>query len=408
MPSGGHVMTPTDDELRALLNAPPQPSELKLTEEELNGARLTPTCIVRDLIYADVAAFPGPGGTGKTTLKLYEHVCIALKRPLYGLTVEKSGWCLFVTAEDRREQLAARLREIMRAMALTDEERRTVLDRVRFWDVTGESVKLVFAHDGNVQLTSTVDTIIAAYKADPPVSVVFDPIVSFGASEGMVNDNEQAIITACRRIVKAFDCHVQLIAHTGKGNAREKTLDQYSSRGGSALPDGCRMVSVLQIWDEESPHTPPSGCTPSPNSSITILARPKLSYAPPNLPLIWIKRTGFKFETFTEIKVTREENRRAIVDQVERFIVAELKAGRKHSRRTIESAIDSLTRAEIRKALDALSVQGRVVERDLPKAERVGQRKTYLSAGEFNCAEILPFTGAIPEKPMLEGDFHAC
>ncbi len=63
----------------AQAGTPPQPSELKLTEAELNGARLTPTCIVRDLIYADVAALPAPGGTGKTTLKLYEMVRIGLR-----------------------------------------------------------------------------------------------------------------------------------------------------------------------------------------------------------------------------------------------------------------------------------------------------------------------------------------
>ena len=122
-----------------------------------------------------------------------------------------------------------------------------------------------------------------------------------------------------------------------------------------------------------------------------------------NLPLIWIKRTGYVFETFTEIKISREESKCAIADQVERFIGAELKMGRKHSRRTVESAIDSLTRAEIRKALDSLIVQGRIIERDLPKDKRIGQRKTYLA---IHCAEIFAFPGAIPEKTAAEGDFH--
>lgn len=37
-----------------------------------------------------------------------------------------------------------------------------------------------------------------------------------------------------------------------------------------------------------------------------ILARAKLSYAPPNLPELWIKRTGYAFESFVELKRSPE------------------------------------------------------------------------------------------------------
>ncbi|MEA1052701.1 hypothetical protein U5801_23235, partial [Lamprobacter modestohalophilus] len=40
---------------------------------------------------------------------------------------------------------------------------------------------------------------------------------------------------------------------------------------------------------------------------IMILARAKLSYAPPNLPELWIKRTGYAFESFVELKRSPEE-----------------------------------------------------------------------------------------------------
>ena len=121
-------------------------------------------------------------------------------------------------------------------MDLDAQERAAAILGVRVWDVTGEAVKLVRAADGNVILTGLADAIAAAYQADPPAVVLFDPMVSFGASEGLVNDNEQGVITAARRIVKGLDCCVRVVHHTGKGNARERTLDQYSGRGGSALP----------------------------------------------------------------------------------------------------------------------------------------------------------------------------
>ena len=92
---------------------PPIPplAELRIGPDELAIARITPPCIVESYLYRDVATFPGPGGTGKTTLFLFESVHIVLGRPLYGLEVVTPGVVAFVTAEDRRELLVARLRD---------------------------------------------------------------------------------------------------------------------------------------------------------------------------------------------------------------------------------------------------------------------------------------------------------
>jgi RecA-family ATPase len=130
-------------------------------------------------------------------------------------------------------------------------------------------------------------------------------LISFGTSESMVNDNEQALVTAARVISRGLDCCVRYSHHTGQSNAREKALDQYAGRNGTALPDGTRMTSVMQFWDDESKLTPPPGCEPDPDSSIMVLARPKLSYSAPNLPLIWIKRTGYAFRYYVGEPVGR-------------------------------------------------------------------------------------------------------
>ena len=110
-----------------------------------------------------------------------------------------------------------------------------------------------------------------------------------------------------RKIRNAFKCCVRIVCHTGKANAREKTLDQYTSRGGSALPDGSRMVAVMQAWSPETRIKLPQGCKADSDSSITVLARPKLSYAKGNLPSIFIRRTGWAFEHFTEVFFSEEE-----------------------------------------------------------------------------------------------------
>jgi hypothetical protein len=362
---------------------PPAGDSLIPTEADLDGASLSPRCIVKHCLYADVAALVAPGGTGKTTLLLHEAVHIALGWPVWGLPVEAPGWTLFVTAEDRREQFMARLREILASLDLTPVDRARALWGVRVWDTTGEAVKLIRAADGNVILTRLADDIVETYRADPPAVVVFDPLVSFGASEGMINDNEQGIITAARRIVKGLNCCVRLVHHTGKGNAREGTLDQYAGRGGSALADGSRMMSVLQTWTPDAPgnRQPPPGCTPGPDVAIALLARAKLSYAPPNLPVIWIRREGFAFAHFIEEpKPAPAELRAAHVEQLDRFIRAELERGRFHTQKTLEeqAGIMGMARQAIREALSELRISGRLIDAPSPKELCRGGRKTHL------------------------------
>jgi RecA-family ATPase len=296
------------------------------------------------------------------------------------LKVHRPGWSLIVTAEDQRERLVARMREILDGMDLTPMERRRVQSDVAIWDVTGEQKKLTFASDGNLQLTTLADEIVEAHKDDPPVVVLFDPMVSFGVSEERVNDNEQALVTAARRIVRGLGCCVRYIHHTGKANARDKALDQYSGRGGSALADGTRMTTVLQAWHPDDKLTPPPGCHPDAQSSIIVMARPKLSYVGPNLPLIWIKRTGHTFEHFIEFRVTPEQKMAASVEQLHQFLTWELQQDRRYTKNQLDESLGKLgmTRAEMREALTELQVSGRVVDADLPTDQRQGRRKTYL------------------------------
>lgn len=363
----------------------PSRESLVIKPDEFISAELTPPCIVQNYLFCDVGSIVAPGGTGKTTLMLYEMVHIVLNRPLYGLEICRPGWCLYVTAEDERERLVARLREIMAAMNLNDSERREVMAGVCILDVTGDGKKLIEIRDGNIQLTGLPDEIVTTYKDDPPVMVTFDPTVSFGASEGMVNDNEQGLITAARRIKRGLGCCVRYVAHTGKANARNKSTDQYTSRGGSALPDGGRMTAVMQAWQPNDERKLPAGLVHSPESSITYLARPKLSYAPPNLPLIWIKRTGWAFEHVTEIPVSDDEREKALLDQVERFIHSEVRAGHHHSKKSIGESMAqfNIPRATVRGAIERLIAYGRVVMADLPEGVGKGNWKTYLATAKL-------------------------
>ncbi len=351
------------------------PDPAPITPDEWANARSTPDCIVQDLLYADVAVFIAPGGMGKTTLKLFEAVHVALGLPLYGLEIRKSGAALIITAEDSREMLIARLRSITKAMRLDDDEIAQVMQLVRIADVSGNGFKLTEVRGDVVRPGESLDLIIEACQTIKPVLIVIDPAVSFGVGESRVNDAEQGLVEAARRLRRALNCCVQYVHHSGKQNARDKVVDQYAGRGGSAFADGARMVHVLQSltpdeWRDET------GTELLTGESGLRLARPKMSYCAP-VGDILIRRSGYHFRHVERVTTSKQAKLEAAANQIWQLLDFELGQGRFHSRNTIESLDTGLRRGEIRGALDWLLVSQRIESRDVPNAGKGGKR-TYL------------------------------
>ncbi len=348
-------------------------------EDELNNAKLHPKCIVENMYYSDVGALFAPGGVGKTTLKIYESICIALGRNLWGCPVINPGKTIIMTAEDSKDLILARMREMMNSMRLTPIERGIVMSHIMVIDVSGDIQRLAESDTANnLVITSLADSIVERYQNDHIAQFIFDPAIRFGPGERYINDGEDMIIIACRRIVRGLDCMVQIIHHTGKANARNGSLDQYSGRGGSAFSDGCRMVTVLSNNGEMK--NPPEGFELLPGDSGFVMARPKLSYCKPQ-PNIWIRRHGWEFDYFTEEVKSGDEILSRNMDRIANFLRDELHHGRKYSKKSLEStSLNELkmSRQELRATLSALEVCGRVVEKDLPEDERQGSRKHFL------------------------------
>jgi hypothetical protein len=349
-----------------------------ISDLELEHARLTPRCIVEHYLYADVALLVAPGGTGKTTLVLYELVHIALGLSLYGRTVQTPGPVVLISAEDSREMLVARLGRIAEALTLTPEEMRLVSDRVRISDVSGQALKLTQSQSsgGAILPTSAVDDIIAKCAPLRPVMIVIDPAISFGVGETRVNDAEQALVEVGRRICRALDCCVRFVHHTGKQSARDGAADQYASRGGSAFPDGARMVNVLQPlagdkWAEAT------GSPLREGVSAMRLSQPKLSYATPQ-PDILLVRDGFNYSFCHPRNIDPALRLRETADQVHQFLMSELAVGRQYSARTLDSMASTinLSRSMLRAGRVMLEASGRVEARPILGVAR-GAR-TYL------------------------------
>ena len=366
---------------------------------ELETARLSPKCIVDKYLYADLALVAAAGGTGKTTTLIYEAVCIALGRDLWGHRIVNQGKTMFITAEDPRDLFAARLREIIAAMNLSEYVLRIALDSICVWDVSANLVRLAeLDKSGNIRLTGLADQIVHAYRDAGLVQVIFDPAISFSPGERMVNDGEQSIVTACRRIIRGLGCCVRLVHHTGKVNARNGATDQYASRGGTALPDGSRMVTILASVsnDPDSLRNAPEGFYLEPGDSGFILVRDKLSYAP-KPPIIWIRRRGFAFEHFTEQpKLSKTDQASLDADRLVEFLADELLHSRRYTKNNLDAVADAklgMSRTRVRSALTLLEINWRIEDRDLPDDERHGRRKTYLH----------PFKNSRPYSAAADG-----
>lgn len=378
-----------------------------ITEEEAREAHLHPRMLAEELLYADLRNLVAAGGTGKTSLELFEAVMGALGLPIWGRKVPKPFNTAFVTKEDTREILVARLHKILEAMQASDEQRAEVWRRVWIVDLTGKPFRLS-KEDGRALGPDTVNLLALAGHLEGkvvPDRIVFDPLISFTHGEGNVNDSEQAIVEAARYLMRLWQgAMVEVVHHTGKANARTGSTDQYAGRNGSALPDGSRMVAVLVTCSVEDFYAATGVRLSTEDGERGLrLALPKISYAPPQ-PDIYIRRKGFWFEMMptlsqeaqAELEVERKLLKQAGAEQNTRdSIIAALQAcaysDDPFERYPARSAVCDLPGVEgARKsraaALKELLEEGVVEEvkltqeqvAEFPSPQSLGGRKTYL------------------------------
>lgn len=362
---------------------------------EWGCSKLSPEVIVDNYLFADVGILIAPGGVGKTTLVIYEAICIALGFDLYGRIIRKPGKVIIVSAEDSREQIIARLARIASSMRLASEQIELIKQNVLIEYVGGEDFRLCNVAGDVVTNSPHVDRLIDAIKPLNPSLLVIDPAVSFGVGESRVNDAEQGLIRAARRIRDAVGCCVRLVHHTGKQNGRDGAIDQYAGRGGSAMADGARMVAVLkrmsaEDWHKETGETLPEG------ADGLLLALPKLSYAPAQ-PHIYLERNGFAYR-HVQPSVQTVEDKCAVIDAtVIEFLKREEAKGTTHSKSTLEqSETIGLSRNEVRRAIARLEAANRITTTAVPGRGQ-GQR---IRVVEFSPPPVASNTPAPVQKVL--------
>ncbi len=359
--------------------------------EAARSAPLHPPELIERHLFRTLRVLAAAGGTGKTALLLHEAACLALGRPVFGLlSVLSPGKTLYITREDGREELQARLARIVDAMGCDRDEREVVQSSVRFLDLSGQDERLVELDGGNHRMAELVFEIELAYQRSGIAHVVCDPLAAFGADDENGNGAMQALVNAARRIGKALGAAVTLCHHIGKASARDGAEDAYVGRGGSALADGSRIVHALRsvTEDEQSgaPMTALAALREAEHGALLRMATPKMSHAP-RPPALWIVRDGWRFQAFREVRRDPDAERQAQVEQVHQFLVSETKAGRRHTKRSLRelSAELGMARRAVEACVARLEAERRVFSIPLPASERParGGKTSFLCPAEL-------------------------
>jgi hypothetical protein len=252
--------------------------------------------------------FVAPGGTGKSTLLLYESIHIMLGRPLYGLEISHPGPVVYFSAEDDTDLVLFRLGKIARAMSLSVFECEKVAAGFTVLPVllANPDFQLVVDDFGNCRSTPWVKWSVDQIRSRGAVVAVMDPVSLIGPGERSMNDGMARLMKVGNQIGHEAGCAVRYVHHETKST--ERRFDQYSGRGGAAFADNSRsmvqMISLRGHRDEQfSLHgvnylVPPSlGATEDDymNGRVVGLLRHKLSAEELDVTPIFMLRRGFEY-----------------------------------------------------------------------------------------------------------------
>jgi hypothetical protein len=190
-----------------------------------------------------VTATVAPGGTGKTTLSLYEAITMAAN----GLRV----W--YVSGEDPRVEIDRRIAAHMKhhnADQLTIAGNLFVDDKqsfaLRFTKAAnGSSRAVTFDHDW-------IDAFAHAIDTDRIDVVIIDPLIGFlGTSENDNQTMDALVKLIADRICIPLNCCLEMSHHVRKPSLAQVEITVDDARGGGALVNATRSCRVINRMSSE-------------------------------------------------------------------------------------------------------------------------------------------------------------
>jgi len=354
---------------------PPQPESrwtpVKFSTEDLtNTSNLRKPQLFKDWSTEDIHITTADGGTGKTTLKLFEAICLALGERFLGFDCVQPGKTLFITGEDTQKKLGAMIGAICRQMGLfqphpgNDEKLKIIKESVL---VKKDADLCLIAKDRQNFLHPNGDAlrkVLEAIDDIQPKMIVFDPISSFWGSESALNDMNKAVTKFMSVLVERSNACVEMINHMGKSSSANKDMSQFAGRGGSGLPSNARVSRVLRPIDEEE-YLELTGVGLNSDQTAMMCNVNKFSDGSPlyNKPFLII-RQGYLFsrKILSDVKIREEEKKLSDVARVFAFIKEQREMDRYPTIPVIKAHfmnhIDNLSEARSERAVKMLCYNG--------------------------------------------------
>ena len=349
---------------------------LKTTREELfDHTKLKKMQLFQDWSTEDIHITTADGGTGKTTLKLFEAVCLALGERFLGFNCVAPGKTLFVTGEDTDKKLKAMLGQILKQMGFTEnpafnEKIEKVLESI-YIKKDSDLCLIVKDRMTNFLMPNAVamEKIMVAVDEIKPKMIVFDPISSFWGSEAALNDMAKAVSKFMAELAERSGACVEMINHMGKQASSQKDMTQFAGRGGTGLPSHSRVSRTLRsISDQE--YSELSGETLTEKQSAMLCNVNKFSDGSPlyNKPFL-ILRDGFLFtrKHMTDAKAREAQEKLTDIERVFQFVQEVRETNRFPSRAAIvahfKTCGDPLSKTRTEDALHLIELQGHLGEK---------------------------------------------
>ena len=362
------------------LPPPPEPAgrwtpEFFTKYDLLNTSKLRKPQLFQDWSTEDIHITTADGGTGKTTLKLFEAICLALGERFLGFDCKQQGKTLFITGEDTAKKLAAMIGAILRQMGFFDEmpgnneKVQTILSSII---VKKDADLCLITKDKQSFLHPNQDAmrkVLEAVDDIRPKLIVFDPISSFWGSESALNDMNKAVTKFMSELVDRSGACVEMINHMGKQSSANKDMSQFAGRGGTGLPSNARVSRVLRPLFEDE-YTELTGDTLTDKQSAMLCNVNKFSDGSPlyNKPFV-VLRDGYLFtrKTLTETKARDAEKELSDIERVFSFIKQERLNDKYPTKPVVFGHFmlcgNPLSEARVKRALDLLQYTGHMNEK---------------------------------------------
>jgi AAA domain/DnaB-like helicase N terminal domain len=346
----------------------PSPPRRYLFEEVL------PAGIVGELV--------AMGGTGKGHLIIMLGLLLATSRKVGPLKPAREVKVVYLAAEDDQEELQRRTVSAIKTL-FPDGTPPPEIDNFKPVSVVGKLGPLMQFNGANPENAAAYDWICKTLENLPGVEVlILDPKSKFYGLDENDNSHCAAWVNCLESLAARFKITILFSHHESK--AKAGSMEQNSSRGGSALPDGCRWVANIKTMD---PKTAEKFQVTEPHNFV-VLDVTKSNYAPKLPAPIYFRRGAGGALTYVDLAAERV---RVCAERLLERLSEEAAGGRHFSRRDllyskeakhiidgIKEMVPSFSRVrDINQAMDHLLEAGWLEEVKV-KGVKTGPGKTIL------------------------------